>query len=137
MSTKSALLEMTIRQIDLDRAQWARMGSFSAKNKRKLAVKPVELRQAEDRRRTAQYRHKLDSLKRPETATVAAALLRAFVMQFDEDDLDAFVPEPTKQLIFSVMADLIGTGYDGSQVMYVLKRLRTRECSTQKAIAAA
>ena len=63
---------------------------------------------------------KNDPEKSSETA-IAAALLNAFVMQFERGVIPA---REVQNMIFVMMSSLIGDGYDCQDVMIVLRRLR-------------
>ena len=75
---------------------------------------------------------KNDPEKSPETA-IAAALLNAFVMQFEPGVIPA---REIQNMIFVMMSSLIGDGYSGEDIMIVLRRLR-KQLSKEGAATAA
>jgi hypothetical protein len=121
--TNKTEIDTQVQYIDMERrALWTRCGSFS-KKQGKRPVQPPEIRKANDRARAARWRCKNDKLRRPETATVAMALLKAFVMQFSKT---AAVTDEAQGLIAAMMAALLEEGYKYTEVMEVMKRLRKR-----------
>lgn len=92
-------------------------------NQNECRVTRVEVRRANNGACAAASHPKNVAERRPETATIALALLEAFVLQFERGVAPAW---ETKNLIFAMMSTLIDDGYSGKEVMIVLRQLRKR-----------
>ena len=92
-------------------------------NQNECPVTRVEVRQANNGTCVAESHSKNVAKRRPETATIALALLEAFVMQFERGVAPA---GEIKNLIFAMMSTLIDDGHSGKEVMIVMRQLRKR-----------